>query len=374
MAFPEKSYVSFEAPDVRSYAQSDPRGLLAEYADGAVLDEVQRVPELLSYLQTEVDERPRKGRFVLTGSANFQLIASIAQSLAGRTALLSLLPCSVEEIRRFSRPPRDLWSLIVRGGYPAIYERRLTPPDWYGSYVATYVERDLRQILNVGDLSTFQTFLRMCATRSGQLLNLSGLGADCGINHGTARSWISVLETSFLAFRMPTLTGSIGKRLVKTPKLHFYDTGLLCYLLGIHSADQLRAHPLRGAVFETWVASELLKAWLHRGLPPQISFFRDRKGLEVDIVLRRGNALVAVETKSAETVAADFFVALHRFADLAQAFRGVARVERVLVYAGTERQRRSEATVLPWSRIVEYDWVGQRAGRRSTSGRRKKTT
>jgi uncharacterized protein len=356
MTFPEKPYLSFESPDVRAYAQTDPRGLLGEYAKGAILDEVQRVPDLLSYLQTEVDEHPRRGRFILTGSANLQLMASISQSLAGRAAVFNLLGLARDEVRRFPRPPADLYAAMLRGGYPAIHARRLAPRDWFDSYVATYVERDVRQILNVGSLAAFQTFLRMCAARSGQLLNLSGLGADCGINHGTARAWLSVLETSFLVHRVPTLAANLGKRLVKAPKLFFLDTGLLCYLLGIHDPAQLRTHPLRGAVFETWVASEILKSRLNRGLPPRLSFFRDRKGLEVDLVLERGDAWVAVEAKSGETVASDSLVPLTRFRELLRSPGRPARSEAVLVYGGRSRQARTTTTVLPWSEITDYRW------------------
>ncbi len=359
MAFPTKPYLSFESPDLRAYAQDDPRGLLREYAGGAILDEVQRVPELLSYLQTEVDERPRKGRFILTASANLQLTASISQSLAGRTAAFNLLGLALEEVRRFRRPATNLYAAMFRGGYPALHERRLAPRDWFNSYVATYVERDVRQILNVGDLTTFQTFLRMCAARSGQLLNLSGLGADCGINHGTVRAWLSVLETSFLVFRVPALAANLGKRLVKTPKLYFHDTGLLCYLLGINDPTQLRSHPLRGAVFETWVVSEILKSRLNQGLAPRLTFFRDRKGLEVDIILERGDALVAVEAKSSETVASDFFSPLSHFAELMRSPGRPVRSEAVLVYGGKVRQARTAATVLPWSEISNYRWGGK---------------
>lgn len=359
MAFPTKPYLSFESPDARAYAQQDPRGLLAEYAQGAILDEVQRVPDLLSYLQTEVDEHPRRGRFVLTGSANLLLIASISQSLAGRTAVFDLLGLTLEEVRRFPRPPADLCATMLRGGYPALHARRLTPQDWFGSYVATYVERDVRQILNVGDLLAFQTFLRMCAARSGQLLNLSGLGADCGINHGTARAWLSVLETSFLTFRLPTLAANLGKRLVKAPKLYFHDTGLLCYLLGIRTAAQLRAHPLRGAVFETWTVSEILKSRLNRGLPPQLAFFRDRKGFEIDIILERGDALVAIEAKSGETVASDFLEPLARFKELVEGPGRATRAEAVLVYGGKTRQQRTAVTILPWSEIHSHSWAAK---------------
>lgn len=355
--FPDKAYVSLEAPDVREYATQDPRGLLADHVRGAVFDEVQRAPALLSYLQGEVDERPRRGRFILTGSANLALLESVTQSLAGRTALLNLLPLGLEEVRLFPRPPTTLFDVLWHGGYPAIFDRKADPGDWFASYVGTYVERDVRQMLNVGDLGAFQTFVRLCAGRSGQLLNLSALAADCGVTHNTARAWLSVLEASFLAFRLAPFHANVGKRLVKTPKLHFYDSGLLCYLLGIRAPAQLREHPLRGAVFETWVASEILKARVHRGLPGGLSFFRSRQGAEVDVVLERVGDVVAVEAKSAQTVAADFFGGLESFQRLIGSGRERRRVRQIVVYAGRERQRRTHAEVIPWSMLDAWDWA-----------------
>ena len=361
MVFPAKPYVSLEAPDLRAYAQHDPRGFLAQHSSGAILDEVQRVPDLLSYLQGEVDARPVPGRFILTGSANLALLQNVSQSLAGRTAVLTLLPLGHDEVLRFPDAPGDLFATLWRGGYPAIYDRRPKPADWLGSYVATYVERDVRQILNVTDLLAFQNFLRLCAGRSAQLLNLSALAADAGITHNTARAWLSVLEASYLAFRLPALHANVRKRLVKAPKLHFYDTGLLCYLLGILNPDQLRQHPLRGAVFETWVVSEIAKARLHRGRSPCLSHYRDRKGDEIDAVLDRGDGLVAVEAKSGQTVAADFFPPLARFdASIGQQQRRGPLV-RVVAYGGDRSEHRQECRVLPWNRIKDFDWAGDAA-------------
>jgi predicted AAA+ superfamily ATPase len=354
--FPDKPYVSFEAPDVREYAQRDPRGLISDYARGAVFDEVQRVPALLSYLQGEVDERPTAGRFILTGSANFGLLQTVSQSLAGRTAVLQLLPLSLEEIRRFPNPPEDLFTLLWQGAYPALYDRGLAPTDWFSAYVGTYVERDVRQILNVTDLVIFQTFLRLCAGHTGRLLNLSSLGGDAGVTHNTARAWLTVLEASYLAFRLPPFHANLKKRLVKTPKLHFYDPGLLCYLLGITSSQQLRQHPLRGPVFESWVVSEIVKARANLGLAPHLSFYRDRKGLEVDAILERGNELVAIEVKSGQTVAEDFLGSLRSFTGAFGARKRAPAVTSVVIYGGTQRQRRSDALVLPWSRLDEMDW------------------
>ena len=354
--FPDKPYVSLEAPDIQDFARRDPRQFLAERRDGAILDEVHRVPEILSYVQELVDRTPGPGRFVLTGSANFALLQSIGQSLAGRTALLELLPLSLDEVRRFPDPPTDLLDVLFRGSAPATFDRRLTPDDWYPSYVATYVERDVRNILNVGDLVAFQTFLRLCAGRCGQLVNLSALGADAGLTHVTAKAWLSVLEAGYVAWRLPPFHANVTTRLVKTPKLHFFDTGMVCYLLGIRSIDHLREHPLRGAIFETWVASEVAKARVHRGEPPGMSFFRDRKGNEVDLVVDLGRDLLAIETKSGHTVASDFFGGLRTFETIVAAARPRRRTHGFVVYGGNDSQRRSAGRVVSWSEIDAENW------------------
>jgi len=348
MAFPDLRYASLEAPDVRAYATSDPRGFLAEHRSGAILDEVQRAPELLSYLQAEVDGDPAPGRFVLTGSANFALMHSVSQSLAGRTGLLTLLPLGYDELLQFPGAPTDVWTAIWAGAYPAIFDRAVPPTEWLAAYTSTYVERDLRQLLNVGDLASFQLFLRLLAARSAQLLNLSSLGADAGVTHNTARAWLSAAETSYLAFRLQPLHVNVSKRLVKTPKVHFYDSGLLCYLLGIRDPGQLRHHPLRGAIFETWVVSEIAKARYHRGLHPALSFYRAHRGDEVDLVLDRGEDVLAIEAKSAETIAGDFLDGLKRFEETVTGALEGRPVRRVLVYGGDRGEERTSARVIPW--------------------------
>ena len=353
-AFPAKPYLSLEPPDEREFARSDPRGFLAQVPDGAVIDEVQRVPELLSYIQQIVDAHPRSGAFVLTGSQHLGLVDAVTQTLAGRTALVRLLPLALDEVRRFPNPPEDLSRLLWTGGYPRIYDRGLPAGEWLGNYVATYVERDVRQVLEVGDLITFQTFLRMAAGRAGQLLNLSGLGADCGITHATARRWISVLEVSYVVFRLPAMHTNVRKRLVKTPKLYFYDTGLLCYLLGIRTPEQLEVHPLRGAVFECWAVSEIVKFHLHRGETPNLSFYRDRKGHEVDLVVEGGPELIAVELKAGRTAASNVFDALRRFQDADEQ----GRTQRhVVVYGGDVSQHRTAGDLLSWKDIDSYGWI-----------------
>ncbi len=362
MAFPEKQYFSLEAPDNREFVKRDPRGFLSQYRSGVIIDEVQRAPDILSYIQGEVDEDPFPGRFILTGSANFSLMQSLSQSLAGRTAVANLFPLSLDEVNLFENAPEELFSTLWSGGYPAIFDRNLSPNDWYGSYVGTYVERDVRQILNVTDHTAFQTFLRLCAGRTGQLLNLSQLGADCGITHNTARAWLSVLETGYVVFRLPPFHGNLRKRLVKTPKLHFYDAGLLCFLLGIRSPDQLINHPMRGAIFESWAVSEILKMRAHHGLPMDLFHFRDRKGSEVDLVFLRNQSLVAVEIKSGQTIASDFFVSLDRFERIACSDPNQPLLEKVLIYGGDVAQQGSRSSVIPWSEIHGHDWTGIESG------------
>lgn len=355
-SFPHKPYVSLEAPDLRQFAVADPRGFLAGYPDGALIDEIQRAPDLLSYLQTDVDRTPTPGRFILTGSANLTLLSAVTQSLAGRTALLTLLPLSLGEIRRFGQLPAGLDDVLWRGSYPASFDRRIEPGQWYPSYVATYVERDVRQILNIGDLLAFQRFLGLCAGRSGQLLNLSALGADTGIRHATAGAWLSVLETCYLTWRLPPLHGNVNARLTKTPKLLFFDAGLVCYLLGIRSPQHLRHHPLRGAIFETWVASEVLKVRIHQATGVGLSFFRDRRGREVDVVVDRGDSLLAVEAKSGAGVPTDAFDGLEAFDEIAAKAWPARPIARRLVYGGTDAQQRTYAAIVPWNSIDKQEW------------------
>ena len=355
--FPDLDYVSLEPLDRREDAHLDPRGFLAEHQRGVIIDEVQHVPELLSYIQTEVDERRRPGRFILTGSQHLGLLASVTQSLAGRTAVLHLLPLTLDELTRFPDAPRTLLDVLWTGAYPAIQDQAIPADRWYRDYVTTYVQRDVSQVLEIGNLRTFGTFLRLCAGRTGQVLNLSSLGADAGISHNTAKSWLSVLETGFLTHRLPAWHRNLKKRLTKTPKLHFFDSGLVCYLLRIRSPEELRYHPLRGAIFESWVVSEVLKARYHQGLEEDAFFFRDHKGLEVDLVLERGDADVLVEVKAGATVSSDAFGGLQRVDALIEASTGTA-AQKVLVYGGSRRATRLGVTVLPWSHLQDFDWVG----------------
>jgi uncharacterized protein len=369
--FPKKPYVSLESLDNREFAEQDPRGFLAEYARGAVVDEVQQAPGLLSYLQADVDERPTPGRFILTGSQHFGLSAAVSQSLAGRTAVLQLLPPALDELRRFDEPPGTLNETLVMGAYPRIHDRRIPARRWLSDYVATYVQRDVRQLAHVGDRSTFTTFLRLCAGRTGQELNLSALGADAGVTHNTARAWLSVLEASFICFRAPAWHVNVTKQAVKAAKLHFFDSGLACHLLGIHEAAQLAAHPLRGALFESWVAAEIYKARVHRGVEPRVFHYRDAKRLELDVLVDTARAACLVEAKSAATIASDFFDSLRLLSRLLEA-TGVPTRSSV-VYGGDTKRTQSGATVIPWSQIATGPWVVAQPRRRGSGRRRGKT-
>jgi predicted AAA+ superfamily ATPase len=352
--FHDRPYVSLENPDLRAFAQDDPRGFLAQYPRGAILDEVQRCPQLPSYLQSIIDANPKPGRWVLTGSQNLLLSQSISQSLAGRSAILHLLPLAHSEILRFRHHPKSLDQVLLAGGYPRIFDRDLAPADWLAAYVATYLERDVRLISNVRDLVAFQRFVQLCAGRTAQLLNLSSLAADCGIAQPTAKSWLSVLETSFITFRLPPFAGNVTKRLVKMPKLHFYDTGLVCWLLGIRNVEQLRLHPLRGAIFETWVVSEVLKHRVNRGESNGLFYYRDQNAVEADLVVQAGVELIVIEAKSGQTIATDMLAPARKVADLLGA---QTPVRTVVAYGGGARQNRTGVTVLPWTAVHRESWV-----------------
>ncbi len=353
--FPDKPYVSLEPLDRRQYAIDDPRGFLDEYRRGAVIDEVQNAPDLASYLQEAVDDDPTPGRFILTGSRHFGLSQSISQSLAGRAAILHLQPLSLDERRFFTTSDDELFPVLFSGGYPRIHEHRLDPARWLTDYVATYVERDVRQLSNIGDLGVFTQFLQLCAARTGQEVNLSALGADAGISHNTVKAWLGVLEASFLVFQCPSWQRNLRKQLVKAPKLHFIDSGLACHLLGIRNPEQLRHHPLRGPLFESWVAAEIYKHRAHRGLPPNLRHFRESRGLEVDILVEDGLALTAVEVKSGATVDRSFLKPLERFRDLLAPYPELSLCAR-LVHGGEGYQRRTAAEVIGWREMAAVEW------------------
>ena len=349
--FPGHSYVSLEAPDVRAFASEDPRAFLARYPNGAIIDEVQRVPALLSYLQGIIDETPEPGRWVLTGSQNLGLAESVSQSLAGRTAVHHLLPLTRREVVRFDRHPGTLEEAVLSGGYPRIFDEGLDPSEWLRSYVATYIERDVRTISQVGDLTTFQRFVELCAGRTAQLINYSALASDCGVSQPTAKAWLSILEAGFILFRLPPFHSNLGKRLVKMPKLHFYDTGLACWLIGIRTPEQLRTHPLRGPLFETWVVSEIVKHRANLGETRGLYFYRTRDGAEADLVIERPSRITLVEAKSSHTPSSNLFD------DAARVGRHLAGssipCDVVVAYGGEQSQDRSAGRLIPWTNIHE---------------------
>jgi len=350
--FADKPFVSLESPDVREFAEADPRGFLDRYRDGAVLDEVQRCPDLFSYLQVEVDARPAPGRFVLTGSQQFGPMSRISQSLAGRIARVHLLPFTYHECHSddASGGSRSLDAVLFTGLYPPVHDRNLNPRLWYANYIQTYIERDVRQMVNIHDLSNFQRFIRLCAGRIGQWLNYSALASDCGITHNTAKAWISILEASYIVFQLQPHHKNFSKRIIKTPKLYFYDTGLAAWLLGVQTSEQLNTHSLRGALFESFVVSELLKSCFNRGLPGDLYFWRDRRGHEIDVLRQRGERLQPIEVKSGQTLNRDFFSNLQDWLDLAS---GMA-IDPTLIYGGEEGLTRSGVRVWPWH---DPSWV-----------------
>lgn len=347
-ALPGHAYVTLEDPDVRERVAADPRGFLAAHAGatgaGVVLDEAQRVPELLSYLQTAVDADRRPGRFVVTGSQNLLLSAAVSQSLAGRAGFLELLPLSYGEAAAvFGTLTLD--ELLVRGAYPAVHATAVAAADWHASYVASYLERDVRQLSRIGDLLQFQRFMRMMAARCGQLLNLNAVANDLGVAQTTARDWLGVLEASYIAFRLPPYHVNFGKRLVKTPKLYFHDTGLATWLLGITDAATMNSHPMRGALFENLCIADYGKHLRHTGAAGSAYFWRDNIGNEVDLLLERAGVLQAVEFKSGATFQGDWLRGLHTWQrHAAQAVQG----EPLLVCGAPGNQRLQGVGVAHW--------------------------
>lgn len=337
--FKEKAYVNLENPDLRQFAREDPRGFLSNYPDGAILDEVQRVPELFSYLQQILDEKEQNGSFILTGSNNFLLNSNISQSLAGRVGYLFLLPLDIGEINPGANMSNQL---IFKGGYPEIYQKDIDPKKYYDNYIRTYVERDVRLLKNITDLYTFERFLRLCAGRTGQLLNMSSLAADVGVDVKTIGSWLGVLEASFIAFRLYPYHENYNKRIVKMPKLYFYDTGLASALMGIEDVSQLTIHPLRGGLFENLVVVDFLKRLYNNGKQNNLYFWRDNIGNEVDLLIKKGANRYPVEIKSAQTISDEFFKGIRYWNKLTNTEGGY------LVYAGDMLQKRSgEINIVP---------------------------
>ena len=341
--FPEHAYANLENPVERDYAASDPVAFLGQYSGGVVIDEIQRVPSLLSYIQCIVDENPDKhGRFILTGSQNLQIMRGVSQSLAGRTALASLLPFSLAELGG----SQDVWETLWRGFFPRIFHDNLNPTEALAFYTATYLERDVRELVKVKDLSRFSQFLRLCAGRTGQLLNAANLAADCGIAGKTAMEWVSILEASYIIRRLSPWLSNVSKRLSKTPKMYFLDTGLVCYLLGIDSPGQLANHPLRGAIFETFVMTEFWKHYANGGVTDRLFHYRDGAQREIDLLDECSPRRLLVEIKSGQTPSAEWGETLKR---ISAAIPGTSRL--CVVYGGRLSQVRSGVEYVPWSRI-----------------------
>ena len=347
MTFPDKSYVSMEDLDIREYAINDPRGFLSDYTKGAILDEIQRTPQLFSYLQTNVDAHNKPGRFILTGSQHFLLQQNISQTLAGRVSILKLLPFSLNELYKTRFTFNNYEEYLFRGFYPRIYDKKISPRDWYPNYIQTYIERDLRLIKNITNLNAFQIFLKMCAARVGQILNLSSLASDCGITHNTAKSWIYVLEASFIVFLLRPHYRNFNKRLIKMPKLYFYDPGLACSLLGIETKKQLLTHSLKGNIFESFMLSEILKNRYNRGSDSDIYFWRDKTGHEIDCLIEKTGRLTPIEIKSGKTLTKDQFKNLIYWNKLSK----TDSKRSYIVYGGDLTQKRSYGNLVNWKNI-----------------------
>jgi uncharacterized protein len=357
-AFPQHAYVSLEETETRLFARENPIEFFRRYPGPLIIDEAQRVPELFSYIQTAVDENDFGGRFILTGSHNFLLMESISQSLAGRCGILNLLPLSRAELEGgaqktpesidtlFSNKTTklDLWTSVYRGFYPRIHDRNIPPDVWLSDYIHTYIERDVRSLINIGDLERFERFLMLTAGRTGQLLNFSSIADAAGVSLDTAKRWISVLKTSFIVFLLQPYHSNFNKRIIKSPKLYFYDTGLVCRLLRIRNPEQAQIHPLRGALFENFIIAETAKAYLHHRRQPPLYFWRDQTGHEIDLIIEYGRDPYPVEIKSGQTLSSSMFSTLKWWCKQADKPLNSS----FLVYGGSETQSRNGISVRPW--------------------------
>jgi predicted AAA+ superfamily ATPase len=347
-ASPSLPYVSLEDLDVRKMALTDPRSFLSQYPKGAILDEIQRAPILLSYIQTIVDKEDRKGMFILTGSHQLELHQAISQSLAGRTALLTLLPLSLSELLN-NEIDLPLYELLLKGGYPRIYKDNLDPTKAYRNYFQTYIERDLRQLIHVKDLMQFERFVRICAGRTGRELDLTSIGNEVGTTAHTVKEWISILEASFIIFRLQPYFDNFGKRIIKSPKLFFLDVGFAAYLLGIENQTQMNRDPLRGYLFENLILLELMKGRLNQGLDPQLYFYRDVQKNEVDIIFKIGSSLVPIEVKSSRTYNSEFLKGIHFFQNIAKE----RAIQGYLIYAGDQEQQIHSVQIMNYKRASQ---------------------
>ncbi|MFY7733638.1 MAG: ATP-binding protein [Bacteroidia bacterium] len=346
--FPKKPYISFENQDNVILAMSDPRAFLTKYKTGAIFDEIQRVPELLSYMQGVIDSQPNKvGLFVITGSQNLLLLESVSQTLAGRIAFIHLLPFSIAELATSKFSTQSLNKLILNGGYPRLYDKKISPPDFYPNYLLTYVERDVRQIKNIANLSLFQRFLKICATRVGQEINYTSIGNDTGVDQKTIMSWFGILEASFIAFRLQPFYNNLGKRITQMPKLYFYDTGLCCSLLEIDNESHVNTHPLRGSLFENLIILELLKKRLNNGQRSNLYYWRERTGIEIDILMEQATQIIPVEIKTATTFNSDFLKGINYWKKLNPSIKN-----SYLVYTG-KASAIDNTDILNWKQIID---------------------
>jgi predicted AAA+ superfamily ATPase len=350
--FPDYSYFNLESPDTLMHAKQDPRGFLEINSKNMIIDEAQNFPELFSYLQAIVDQSQQKKHYILSGSQNFLLAEQISQTLAGRAAILELLPlCYAEYKTGFPNVSSlTVWEFLYYGGYPRPYHEKLSLKLWYESYIRTYIERDVRNLINIKDLAKFQLFLRLCAGRHGQLLNMNSLANDAGISHTTVSQWLSILEASYIIFRLQPYYKNYNKRLVKTPKLYFFDSGIVCQLLGVDSPEHLQFHSSRGAIFEGFALTEIYKHALAQARQPHLYYWRDHVGLEIDGLWEKGEDLKSIEIKASTTVLDEFFQNIYRWQKIADQ----PGKNAFLIYAGDLKTQRKEVTVLPWSEIIEF--------------------
>jgi predicted AAA+ superfamily ATPase len=342
MAFPDHAYCSLEEPDARRQAQNDPKGLLGSFSGGVILDEIQRVPELLSYLQGMIDENPEPGRFILTGSHQPQVHQAVSQSLAGRTAMLELLPFSMDEIEQYDRDADSPYDMIIKGFYPRLHDNQLRPSRFYGSYLSTYIERDIRALINLKDLTQFEEFLRLVAGRIGQLINYSSIAGDVGVSSTTIKHWVSVLKASYILFELPPYYTNIRKRVMKSSKLYFVDVGLAAWLLELKTAGQVQRDPLRGALYENLLIAEVVKRILNRGERTNLHFYRDAKGNEVDLLIPKAGQCVAIEIKSGQTFQPEFMSGIEHFKNAYQSERAV---DAIIWYNGQRQTKYKDADV-----------------------------
>lgn len=348
--FKDKPYVSLENPDLRQFALQDPRGFLASYPYGAILDEVQRTPDLFSYLQEIIDNSNQKGQFILTGSNNFLLQQSISQTLAGRVAHLFLLPFSIAELTNANLLPVTDDELMLTGFYPPVYDQHIPIIDWSINYIRTYIEKDIRQIKNITDLLVFERFMSLLAGRNGQELNMSALAVETGVDVKTIQSWLGILESSFIIHLLKPHFKNFNKTIVKRPKIYFYDTALVCSLLRITKLEHLQSHPLRGAIFEGMIISELVKQRTNAGLPINLFYWRDKTGHEIDVIIDEAEKLIPIELKSGQTINTEFFKNIIYWNHLSD------QKESFVLYAGNQMQKRSTGiTVLNWREFMKIN-------------------